>query len=308
MRFLEKMIKNYNTHINVIANNIPEKLKKAHSDEEGYKDFYDMILLFNRLLAPETQRLIVDQRQAMAFFDADNDIPDMVREYIYWPFEQFWLEFTAPVNIGDRSIWGMLVVPIPKYNHEVHGNWYNISYFYAGISNFNALFEGNIVDSNDTYAMSFQYDMNTGATKTIEPVDNGIEMELCSRFLDYLSSYMVAKGIEVVQEPISRQQRRLLARKALPNPWHVIRVNPVIRENLPPQGEDDGYVRRHGYRYDVMGHLRFGKHKLKDGSYKTSIEWVKPHQRGLMHEKYIPATRKFTGKKPDLLDKVMCEI
>ena len=49
-----------------------------------------------------------------------------------------------------------------------------------------------------------------------------------------------------------------------------------------------------------MGFLRRGRHRLRDGTYRETIEWVRPHQRGLRHTRYVPKTSRFdAGKIPD---------
>jgi hypothetical protein len=49
-----------------------------------------------------------------------------------------------------------------------------------------------------------------------------------------------------------------------------------------------------------MGHLRNGRHQLKDGTWKLTLEWVPAHQRGLNNSLYIPAIRKAeVNKKSD---------
>jgi hypothetical protein len=49
-------------------------------------------------------------------------------------------------------------------------------------------------------------------------------------------------------------------------------------------GEGEGSGVKHGHRYDVAGHFR----RLPDGR----LIWVRPHQRGLAHELYVPSVRK----------------
>jgi hypothetical protein len=71
-------------------------------------------------------------------------------------------------------------------------------------------------------------------------------------------------------------------------------VEPKFYSN--PEGTGDPLY-QHRYRYDVIGHLRFGKHKRGDGSYSHTIEWVAPHQRGLQHSMYIPKTHRVEGGK-----------
>ena len=56
------------------------------------------------------------------------------------------------------------------------------------------------------------------------------------------------------------------------------------------EGTEGDVGRQHSYRYDVMGHIRFGRHKLGDGTYRHTFEFVRPHQRGLKNSIYIPKT------------------
>jgi hypothetical protein len=102
-------------------------------------------------------------------------------------------------------------------------------------------------------------------------------------------AYMMAKSVKIVEVPFTRQVRRALEREGkVPQPWHVVRVEPKIYREKPETV--GGSSSEHGYRYDVIGTLRFNKHKLKDGTYRDTIEWVPPHQRGLKHSVYIPKT------------------
>lgn len=109
--------------------------------------------------------------------------------------------------------------------------------------------------------------------------------------LSWICAYTMAKTVHVVTEPWSRQVRRWHERKnrPLPKPWHGVRVEPKF-SNGRPTAQHEGSA--HRYRYDVIGHLRFGRHPRKDGTYNEIIEWVPPHQRGLDNEIYIPKTYK----------------
>ena len=109
-----------------------------------------------------------------------------------------------------------------------------------------------------------------------------------------LIAYITTKGITVTPEPLPRQQRRRLEQTGQPNPWYVIRAQDTGNQTAAA-GSGGGSA--HGHRYDVIGHLRIGRHKLADGSYRAGHEWVRPHQRGLKHSRYIPATRRFSGDR-----------
>ena len=129
------------------------------------------------------------------------------------------------------------------------------------------------------------------------PSEWASNLPLYAGLLDWMLTYMVTKGVEVIPEPLSRQQRRQLERKGLPNPWHVVRVEPRFTDGGPGSTHQGP---RHGYRYDVMGFMRRGRHKLRDGTYRETIEWVRPHQRGLRNQTYVPKTSRFdVGKVED---------
>lgn len=137
--------------------------------------------------------------------------------------------------------------------------------------------------------------------------------ELTAKYAELFSwilTYINAKSITIQQMPMSRQRKRLHARKKgkMPEPWHIVEIEPKYIEAYGDRGEETGTGITHGYRYDVMGHLRFGKHHRKSlhdvddrcpgaPCFSHTIEWVPPHQRGLQHTLYIPKTYKASGGK-----------
>ena len=124
-----------------------------------------------------------------------------------------------------------------------------------------------------------------------------------AEFFSWLILYTVAKGIEIVEEPLPRSERRRMARAGrkgeLPEPWQIVRVEPTVVRKYESRQAGSPEKATHGYRYDVRGHLRKGKHKLRDGSYKYTVEWVPAHQRGLKHELYIPKIHQYSGEMVD---------
>ena len=119
--------------------------------------------------------------------------------------------------------------------------------------------------------------------------------------------YLMAKGIEIVEEPLPRSEKRRRQREKnkeesqYPKDWHVIQSKPRFsNDSSSGSSKGNGTGNPHRFRYDVMGHLRHGRHQLKDGTWKLTLEWVPAHQRGLEHTLYIPSVRKAeTGKKSD---------
>lgn len=110
----------------------------------------------------------------------------------------------------------------------------------------------------------------------------------------YMTAYTMAKSVVIQPEVMTRQARRRRERGKEPHPWHVVKVEPRFLKSARRGGDDEdtGRGSEHSYRYDVMGHLRFGRHKKGDGTYSHTIEWIAPHQRGLQHTRYIPKTYK----------------
>ena len=120
-----------------------------------------------------------------------------------------------------------------------------------------------------------------------------------AEFMSWVLMYMMAKGISIVEQRLSKKERKQLQSKKAPvQPWHVIVVEPQIGQ-ANSLGMQEGS--KHSYRYDVMGHLRFGNHHIKDSegnwTRRRTVEWVTPHQRGVNHSRYVPAVRQYKRGK-----------
>ena len=119
------------------------------------------------------------------------------------------------------------------------------------------------------------------------PTPAEAEYRRMAALVEWLCLYMTAaKGISVVPKPVSRQQRRRAARKQhTTNPvTYVIHADPALVPVQPTTGR--GTI--HSVRYDVRGHWR-----LRNGK----LSWIRPHQRGLANERYVPRNRRFKGER-----------
>ena len=262
---------------------------------------------------PETRRIIVDAGQAQRFID-QADPPPVVGGY-HLPFDQCYVEFTEPIVMGDepgRDVTDRLLGMILR--RETAGR-IALHFIYRG--------------DDDTWVdRGFGMDAATGGAITrvstltdtmwgaahasVLPGDfpagdhwvvartegDGIgywerTIGALAQFTCWLLTYLTAKGIVIVEAaPLSRQVARALARaKHRPQPWHIVTVQPMHIVDGAPEGRGGG----HGYRYDVRGHLRFGRHRRGDGTYSQTVEWIRPHQRGLQHTVYVPKTYLFRG-------------
>lgn len=82
--------------------------------------------------------------------------------------------------------------------------------------------------------------------------------------------------IQQVPEAINAKRER--KGKSRLEPYYICRIRGVQYDSTDPTGTGT----KHGIRYDVRGHFR----RLQTG--KTT--WVRPHQRGLTNELYVPKT------------------
>lgn len=81
--------------------------------------------------------------------------------------------------------------------------------------------------------------------------------------------------------PESVNAKRAQKGKTLVEPYYLCRIHGVNYGNTNSVGGGT----HHGFRYDVRGHFRY---------YKATglVKWIRPHQRGLQNELYIPKTYK----------------
>lgn len=97
----------------------------------------------------------------------------------------------------------------------------------------------------------------------------------CIGYINCENIYLHKEG----EVPESVNRKRAKQGKKILEPYYVCRIRGVQYDS---DGEPTGEGTHHGFRYDVRGHFR----KLATG--KTT--WVRPHQRGLANELYIPKT------------------
>lgn len=276
----------------------------------------------------ETKRILLDGQQAGTFWDLGEGPPDNIQVNLMMPFRDFYLEFDSPVAIyhGDyewsnrvpRYVRALLVRTMPPSEELAKRFSFPISVVMF------TTFRG----TEDIEMLSFVLDLNWGhcwasidalythaeMAEMPEDIDpKGIiplhedtigehrtfrawAMIRCGTMLSWCMAYMMAKSVLIEKERLPRQQRRRMERKGIPNPWHVVTLDPKVMPERPEQGSDErDKGSSHGYCYDVIGHIRMGKYRLKDGSYTTKTVWVKPHKRGVRNERYIPSVKRMKG-------------
>lgn len=286
---------------------------------------------------PETRRIVVDAKQAQQFMEISGAPPV---ERFHLPFDQMYIEFTTPIDVGEQEPGqdDVLVAILINGDVDLEHNpglpdgavridfitrarlgredwasqtfvWHRLTgetlghpakfmraqaqgapeYLDHGdISEYPpGTFDG--IDVNKTWVAARTTDEWKRGWFERSTTDHG-------QFFAWLLTYMTAKGIVIVEEPMSRQVRRANARmKHRPSPWHIVTVDPTL---IRDEERGEGTGRGHSYRYDVRGHLRFGRHPRADGTYTERVEWVRPHQRGLANAVYIPKTYHYDDKSP----------
>ena len=311
----------------------------------GSLDKRAVYLKYSRILDdPNTKRILFDSRQASLFNELNEPMDENQQRMLHIPFDQFYLEFTEPLVIGEQQpgmehkdfvraiIYydDMAEIKIPflqRENQQIDDS--KMHRYKTGQLTF--LLENSHGDLIDR---TIQFNLNSGYAFTRPFICTGFEdpSEMPENWKDWpeesfivagrgiigidknryigwwertcvayaqlfswMLAYMMAKSIHIEAEPISRQQRRWHERKnIIPKPWHIVKVNPKF---ISKKTGEPAIGSRHSYRYDVIGHLRWGRHKRGDGSYSEAWEWVPAHQGGLANTVYIPATHSVTRGK-----------
>lgn len=270
-----------------------------------------------------TKRILFSARQAGLFVGIGSTPPEIQRR-LRLPFEQFYLELDDDLFMrveGERvsdnvALRAMLLSQndaVTLGNHPGH-TLVDVAFFYRDYD-----IDGWMVDAEWLLCLTcgvgyipaavVRTEPHTGLVLPDDVPDNYLvgapqdaqdgplyNVTQGTALLSYLLAYLTAKAITIQAEPIPRQQRRWLERRGItPRPWHIIALEPRINTQPPPEEEPTTH---HAFRYDVIGHLRFNRHRLADGSYRHTVEWVPAHQRGLDHVEYIPKTYRAEHGKP----------
>jgi hypothetical protein len=300
------------------------RLRVQHRVQE-WRTYSQMVAMLEDY---NTKRILFDARQAIVFDDLGEMNPEQ-RHKLHEPFSRFWLEFTEPVQLaepepGHPNDWtyGLLyhntgaTVKAP-YQQEGGLPVATVTFFGKEPSE---LFTPHGEMIPKYFDRFFRFQTTSGlavCTKQVcqatpEPSELPPEWDNHTAFfagthpagweyrhvgwwervvqdyaalLTWMLAYLMAKGIRIEKEPVSRQVKRWHERRGLPLPWHVVSIEPKF---VTRGGEAEESKWHHSFRYDVIGHLRFTEGRFI---------WVRPHQRGLANEIYIPKTYNVKGGK-----------
>ncbi len=286
-------------------------------------------LLAEQFKSPETRRMIMEARQA-DWLAQQNERPPVAGSQLRLPFDRMYLEFTEPLSpritqpgYNDEQLLALMlldeqsemdVAQRPDAPTLATIKVASVAAFYRSGDRKSIASRSFTLDLSEGYGIAtFKAALDPAfgeVSRWPEPVDTGkaffarsigngqgdweLWVDDMARFVAWCIAFMTARGVVIVDMPLTRQQRRAQERAThRPAPWHIVTVEPV-RVTRGPEGEGGGTT--HSYRYDVRGHLRLGRHKLGDGTYREGVEWVRPHQRGLANSIYIPSTHTLERK------------
>ena len=128
----------------------------------------------------------------------------------------------------------------------------------------------------------------------LEQNDSGAYTQF-ALLIRWLLGYMTGsvRGINLAPIQVSRAERRRAQKdNRTPPEWYTMKVGGKYARDP----EDVVLTRksgRHSYKYDVRGHIRRGRYRLGDGSYREVLQFIPAHQRGLRHTLYIPRVTDF---------------
>jgi len=331
VRFLPKLINQLGYYA---LHGEPDKARTSMDAPPGTNSSKELL---KGLEDPNTKRILFDTRQAALFSELDK-VPEDIQARIKTPFETFYLEFTEPVMVGEQEpgygadfIRGILIASdVMKASKQSRNkiellSLSHVTVFLTTINEVQYIDRSWKLDipSGRVFVTAKSASSNPDPSEMPEKVAKSntfieaysllrpsLDLENrryigwweritthYSAFISWILVYMMAKGISIQEQAMTKKERKKLERnKQSVQPWHVIVVEPQITHSGVVSSEGT----KHSYRYDVMGHLRFGKHRIKttEGwSYRRVVEWVPPHQRGLQHSKYIPALRRYKEGK-----------
>lgn len=248
----------------------------------------------------ESKTIIVSSEQAEVFLNPQPAYSDSL-EYIL-PFPTVFLQFTTPLSltVGDPQVikqpyelHGLILgqIRVTKEQYErvsktrSDGHFMKVDFSTSQEVFVNTLFvvgrhpdvnEYGIVETNWQSTSKHQWLEKFGKFKE-EVIFRNLAIA-CIGYINCENVYLEKEG--EVEERINRKRER--EGKKMLEPYYVCRIRGVKYDSEGRETERDTSGRHVSFRFDVRGHFR----RYESG--KTT--WVRPHQRGLDKELYIPKT------------------
>lgn len=253
-------------------------------------------------IAAEAQTILFSADQALALRPALAEFDDQVTHRL--PFRSIILQFDRPIPEHEFFETERADYQEPEFLRNLAAVWRDAGLPLTGWTPEDGdavtavlLTQGTTTDTGKTFNQAVAFFVSTAVNRAywrgtellyltgVRDVVNVIEDN--KRTLRNLAvacvAYMncVNLQLEKHEPPAAIQKRRRRDNKPPIPAYYTVTVRPEYRRDGDGSGEPGS---KHSYRYDVRGHFR----RLADGR----LTWVRPHQRGLAHEQYIPAVRK----------------
>jgi hypothetical protein len=290
-----------NDKVGVVLNS-GEKITKQQLD-------LDMQQFADSYRAAKVSKVILFDTEQVAIFlnliENRNFLPSI--EYNL-PFQDVWLGFTSPLDIagyeGNKTISALLLsqVTVDKAQYDENtkaiqqaDELFATESIYAPVD----WSKSDTVTFNQarTIFQDLEVDMAMWTSQsesilTLDDCDPDMMTwkEKCRRLASACIQYINCENIYLEKQgevPEAVNRKRESKGKSRLEPYYVCRIRGVNYDSIAT-----GEGSKHSIRYDVRGHFR----RMTTG--KTI--WVRPHQRGLTNELYIPKVYKVeTGSKPE---------
>ena len=191
------------------------------------------VIILTTVLRRSTKRIVLDTEQFLRITaDVGTPVPEGAFEGLRWPSDNItYIELSEPLS------------PLPVTQEPIlHGLIIG-----AGEDNRQVLIAYVDEDGRKAFGKMFMMDMSTGMTcftpGTPPEATAGIPegtLEHLGELLRRIIAYMSAKGTAIVEQPLTRQQRRQMERKGQANPWHIISTGHDNQVCAGPAGDGKG--------------------------------------------------------------------
>lgn len=233
----------------------------------------------------ESKVIVFPAGQAGVFLDAIGKIDFQLEHSL--PFQKTLLQFSEPivVSLADPynpgGIKGTEIGALLLSQETTQGVTRNLGFLIEkNLFQFRPFFW----DSATSDPLPSHKDEGSyGVTDRLAMIDIRNLAIACIGYINCENVYLQREG-EVPEAVNAKRERKGKSRL---EPYYVCRIRGVQYDSA---GNPTGEGAKHSIRYDVRGHFR----RLTTG--KTT--WVRPHQRGLENELYIPKTYLVDRKEP----------
>lgn len=224
------------------------------------------------------QTILFPAEQAAVFTELSHEYTDSLDYRL--PFDQVLIEFIAPVEVAGRQLLG-IALSQDTFNRDEFNQ-------FVTERNMEIIDPPAVLPDNTELHLAIGiYTDSTSRTtwqvanrqSLFDTSEDATIKNLAIACVGYINCENITLERQAVDPAINRKRDAKGKRRI--EDYYLCRIRGVQYES-DGQGEASG--RHVGFRFDVRGFFR----RLQSGR----TIWVRPHQRGLQHEKYIPKVYK----------------